>query len=64
MQELERASGLQEKTAIDGNALAAYRSSHHLKTAIPIIFEYLVEEMYLLEKVLMTPGLSFNELAY
>ena len=29
MQELERASGLQEKTAIDGNALAAYRSSHH-----------------------------------
>ena len=55
MQELERASGLQEKTAIDGNALAAYRQlvQPSLKNAIPIIFEYLVEEMYLLEKVLM-----------
>ena len=55
MQELERASELQEKTAIDGNALAAYRQlvQPSLKNAIPIIFEYLVEEMYSLEKVLM-----------
>ena len=53
MQELDRASGLQEKTAID--ALAAYRQlvQPSFKNAIPIIFEYLVEEMYLLEKVLM-----------
>ena len=53
MQELERASGLQKKTAID--ALAAYRQlvQPSFKNAIPIIFEYLVEEMYSLEKVLM-----------
>ena len=54
MQELERASGLQEKTAIDGNALFnSLQVQPSLKNAIPIIFEYLVEEMYLLEKVLM-----------